>query len=39
MHSKIIIKPTFLEIKKYHVNNIMKEVAQIYAGLKNQYKI
>ena len=38
MNSKIIIKPNFLEIKKSHVNKIMKEMAQIYGGLKKQFK-
>ena len=38
INSKITIKPNFSAIEKTYVHRIVKEMANIYARLINQYK-
>ena len=38
MNSKTGFSPKFLAMKKNHVNNIVKQVSNIYARLISRYK-
>ena len=39
INSELTTTPKYLEIEKVHVNNPLKEMANIYARLLNQYKV